>query len=96
MVVVAGRQRRIELDQWRFYTRQLHLLGFIMSGLTAGELAEAAAWINGQHAERPLTVGVGRVLSFADAAEAHTLIERGELPRMPDRTVGRVVLTPGG
>lgn len=94
IVLIAGKGRRIDLDQWQFYTRELQLLGFIMSAMTAGELAAAAAWINHRYAERPLEVSVGRVLTFSAAALAHTLMERGELPRMPDRTVGRLVLRP--
>ena len=94
IVLIAGRDRRIDLDQWSFYTRELQLLGFIMSGMTAGELAAAAAWINHQHAVRPLEVSVGQVMPFSAAARAHTLAERGELPRLPDHTVGRLVLRP--
>lgn len=76
------------------YTRELQLLGFIMSAMTVGELAAAAAWINHRYAQRPLEVSVGRVLSFSGATLAHTLVECGELPRMPDYTVGRLVLRP--
>ena len=94
IVLIAGRDRRIELDQWSFYTHELQLLGFIMSAMTVGELAAAAAWINHQHSVRPLEVSVGDVLPFSSAALAHTLIERGELPRLPDHTVGRLVLRP--
>ena len=95
VVLIAGKDRRIDVDQWEFYTRELQLLGFIMSAMTAGELAAAAAWINYQYTVRPLEVSVGRVLGFSDAAWAHTLVERGDLPRMPDHTVGRLVLRPG-
>ena len=94
IVLIAGRDRRIELDQWSFYTRELQLLGFIMSAMTTGELAAAAAWINHRHSVRPLEVSVGDVLPFSSAAHAHTLTERGELPRLPDHTVGRLVLRP--
>jgi NADPH:quinone reductase-like Zn-dependent oxidoreductase len=94
IVLIAGRDRRVQLDQWSFYTRELQLLGFIMSAMTAGELAAAAAWINHQHSVRPLEVSVGEVLPFSAAARAHTLAERGELPRLPDHTVGRLVLRP--
>lgn len=94
ILLIAGKDRRIDLDQWQFYTRELQLLGFIMSAMTAGELAAAAAWINHRYAHSPLEVSVGRVLSFSGAALAHTLIERGELPRLPDHTVGRLVLRP--
>ena len=90
IVPIAGRNQRIELDQWSFYTRELQLLGFIMSAMTAGELAAAAAWIN---VSSP-AVSVGRVLPFPDAGLAHALVERGELPRLPDHTVGRLVLQP--
>jgi CTP:molybdopterin cytidylyltransferase MocA len=93
-VLIAGKDRRIDLDQWQFYTRELQLLGFIMSAMTAGELAAAAAWINHRYAQSPLEVSVGRVLSFSDAALAHTLMERGDRPRLPDHTVGRLVLRP--
>jgi NADPH:quinone reductase-like Zn-dependent oxidoreductase len=92
VVLLAGRDRRIDLDQWAFYTRELSLIGFIVSGLTAAELRDAAAWINGTYPASPLTVSVGQVLTFADAGHAHHVLERGELPRMPDRTVGRLVL----
>jgi hypothetical protein len=37
---------------------------------------------------------VGDVLPFSSAARAHTLIERGQLPRLPDHTVSRLVLRP--
>lgn len=94
IVLIAGRDRRIDLDQWAFYTRELQLLGFIMSAMTVGELAAAAAWINSRPSGRGLVVSIGRVLSFSEAALAHTLLERGELPRLPDHTVGRLVLRP--
>ncbi|HEY2519902.1 MAG TPA: hypothetical protein VGJ19_07310 [Streptosporangiaceae bacterium] len=47
-----------------------------------------------RHSVRPLEVSVGDVLPFSSAAHAHTLTERGELPRLPDHTVGRLVLRP--
>ncbi|HEY1674184.1 MAG TPA: NADPH:quinone reductase [Streptosporangiaceae bacterium] len=90
VVLIAGKQRRIEVNPWRFYTRETQLLGFIMSAMTAGELAAAAAWIN---VSSP-AVSVGRVLTFAEAALAHTILEAGQLPRLPDHTVGRLVLRP--
>jgi NADPH:quinone reductase len=89
IVLVAG-EGTLELDVWRFYVRELQLIGFVMSELTVPELAAAAEWIN---AAQP-RVGVGTVLGFADAARAHRILERGELPRLPDGTVGRIVLRP--
>ncbi len=93
IVLVAG-TGRIELDQWRFYLGELQLLGFIMSGMMVSELAGAAEWINGGTAAGRLSVGVGQVLGFADAAQAHVMLEQRELPRMGDGTVGRLVLRP--
>ena len=89
IVIIAG-HGRIGLDQRTLYLRELHLIGFIMSGMTAGELAGAAAWINA----RPLVVSLAPPLRFADAARAHQIIERGQLPRLPDHTVGRLTLRP--
>jgi NADPH2:quinone reductase len=69
ILVIAGRGRA-ELDLWPFYVREGQLLGFVMSAMSAPELAEAAAWINATYPSRPLTVSVGRVLHFRDAARA--------------------------
>jgi NADPH:quinone reductase-like Zn-dependent oxidoreductase len=89
IVLIAG-GGSANLELWPFYVREIELAGFIMSGMTVGELAAAAEWIN---ARRP-SVSVGRVLGFDAAAEAHELIESGRLPRMGDGTVGRLVLRP--
>jgi NADPH:quinone reductase-like Zn-dependent oxidoreductase len=94
IIVIAGTGRRIDFDQWALYTRELHVLGFIMSGMTVGELADAAAWINAQHARRPLTVSLTPVMRFADTARAHEIIEQGQLPHLSDHTIGRITLRP--
>lgn len=93
IVLIAGR-RCEELDLWELYVREIELIGFIMSGMTAGELAAAAEWINSTYPSRPLSVSVGRVLPFDQTAEAHSVLESGGLPRMDDGTVGRLVLRP--
>lgn len=93
VLLITG-QGRLGLDLWRFYTREIQLLGFIMSGMTSAELAAAAEWITTRYAEQSLSVSVGRVMNFRDAANAHTLLESGQLPRLGDGTVGRIVLQP--
>jgi NADPH:quinone reductase len=93
IVVLAG-AATAQLDLRSFYLREAQLLGFIMSGMATGELAAAAKEINATHPARPLSVSVGRVLGFDAAAEAHAILEEGRLPRMPDGTVGRIVLRP--
>ncbi len=94
ILVVAG-AGKAELDMRSFYLGETQLLGFIMSGMTVQELAEAADRINATYPSQPLAVSVGRVLGFQDAGEAHAILEAGRLPRMPDGTVGRIVLQPG-
>jgi NADPH:quinone reductase len=94
IVVIAGTRRRIQFDQWPFYMRELQLLGFIMSAMTVSELAAAAAWINAQHARRPLAVSLAPGMRFADAARAHEIIEQGRLPHLADHTIGRITLRP--
>jgi NADPH:quinone reductase-like Zn-dependent oxidoreductase len=91
ILLIAG-AGKAELDRRSFYLQEAKLLGFIMSGMTAGELAAAADWINAACASRPLTVSIGRVLGFDAAAEAHAILEAGRLPRMPDGPVGRLLL----
>lgn len=94
IILIAGTKGRIALDRWPFYTRELHLAGFIMSGMTVSELARAADWINARHAAQPLTVGLAPVMRFADAARAHSILENGQLPHLSDHTVGRITLRP--
>ncbi len=53
-----------------------------------------AAYIDSTYPPRPLAVSVGRVSGFDTAADAHATLQAGELPRMDDGTVGRLVLRP--
>jgi NADPH:quinone reductase-like Zn-dependent oxidoreductase len=93
VVVVAG-AAQATLDLRAFYLREAQLLGFIMSGMSVPELAAAATWLGATYPSRPLSVSVGLVLGFDAAAEAHVILEAGRLPRLPDGTVGRIVLRP--
>jgi NADPH:quinone reductase len=93
-IVLVAAQGRLEVDLWQIYTNEIQFLGFIMSAMTRSELAAAAAWINSTHRSRPLSVSVGQVLGFEAAGQAHLLLESGRLPRMPDGTVGRLILRP--
>lgn len=91
IILLAGRHQT-RLDQWAFYTRELQLIGFVMSGMTAAELQQAADWANARHPDHPVHVSIGRRLGLADAARAHQILEAGQLPTMPDGTRGRIVL----
>jgi NADPH:quinone reductase-like Zn-dependent oxidoreductase len=70
IVVIAGASRRIEFDQWPFYTRELQLLGFVMSAMTVSELAAAAAWINARHARRRESGVTSAPIRTRDVAQA--------------------------
>jgi hypothetical protein len=39
-------------------------------------------------------IRVGTVMNFAEAEQAHALVESGQLPRTADGMVGRIVLRP--
>lgn len=92
-VLVAGRAP-LRLDSWQLYTREIAVLGFVMSRMTVAELAAAARWIGDRYPADPVVVGIGPVLPFADARRAHEMLEQGLLPHTPDGLVGRIVLTP--
>ncbi len=93
ILLIAG-LGRVEMELWRLYVRETQILGFVMSGMSTSELAAAAQWINASAAEQRLSVTIGAVLSFDDAARSHAMLEAGQLPRMADGTVGRLVLRP--
>jgi NADPH:quinone reductase-like Zn-dependent oxidoreductase len=93
LVLIAGRTP-LHFEAWQFYTRQIEVLGFIMSGMDVTELAAAARWMAGRYPGRPLEVGIGQVLSFADARRAHELLEQGGRSHTADGLAARLVLTP--
>jgi NADPH:quinone reductase-like Zn-dependent oxidoreductase len=94
LVLMAGRDSTLHLAAWRLYTREVAVLGFVMSRMDVAELAAAAGWIACRYPAHPLAVGVAPVRSFSDARWAHETLERGQLPHTPDGLTGRIVLTP--
>lgn len=68
------------------YTRDIAIDGFVISRASAAELAQAAGLINTMLATGALTTRITRRLPLADAAQAHQLLERGEVD-------GRLLLT---
>jgi NADPH:quinone reductase len=93
VVLIAG-QGRLTLDLWPLYTREIALLGFVMSRMTVTELAAAAEWINETYPQHALSVPVGPVMTFAEAGQAHALVESGQLSRTAEGLVARIVLRP--
>lgn len=86
IVVVAGRGAPAELTLWPFYLKSLRLQGFVMSTATVAELSAAARTINALLPDGGLETRIAKVLPFAEAAEAHRMVESG--------VRGRVVLLP--
>jgi len=93
LVDTTGRGR-LSLDLWPLYTREIQLLGFVMSRMTATELAAAAEWINETYPQHALSVPMGTVMTFAEAGQAHALVESGQLSRTAEGVVARIILRP--
>lgn len=93
-ILLIATRTTVELDLFRFYTRELQLIGFVLSELTVPELAAAAKWIGEQWPTGRIGAPVGAVWPFARAREAHETVERGGLPRRADGAATRIVLVP--
>jgi NADPH:quinone reductase-like Zn-dependent oxidoreductase len=87
-VVLAGAARRPVLPAGELYMSDCSVVGFAISHATAAELAEAAALINRLTVDGRLFPRAVVPLRLDQAAEAHRLIEAGELHGR------RAVLTP--
>ncbi len=61
----------------RLYTRDISLLGFVLSRAGAADLAAAARVINQLLAAGRLTAQISGCLPLAETAEAHRRIEHG-------------------
>jgi NADPH:quinone reductase-like Zn-dependent oxidoreductase len=76
-LVTAGRDAPGPPALWPWYTRDLRLIGFVISLASAPELAEAAVAINRQLAAGGFGVEVQAVLDLDDIVEAHRRVEAG-------------------
>jgi NADPH:quinone reductase-like Zn-dependent oxidoreductase len=86
IVVTAGRQRQDDVDLWPLYTRDIRVIGFVISLASVSDLAAAAGTINRRLAGPGLAVRVTHELPLAETARGHELVEAG--------TRGRVVIRP--
>jgi NADPH:quinone reductase-like Zn-dependent oxidoreductase len=86
VVLMAGGGQRLTLPAGPLYTHDRRILGFVISRAGAGELAEAAAVLNGRLGAGDLPVRVRAEWPLERAAEAHQAVERG----LRGRTVLRV------
>ncbi|MEV8511599.1 NADPH:quinone reductase [Dactylosporangium sp. NPDC051484] len=88
VVLLAGAAARPVLPAGALYMHDRTVTGFVISHATTGELAEAAVTINRLLAAGRLRPRATVDLPLSATAEAHRMIERGELHGR------RVVLTP--
>lgn len=87
VMLTSGAESRPALPVGPFYRKNARLVGFIISGATAGELSEAAVTINRMLAGERLVPRISDVLPLSRAAEAHQRVESGQVR-------GRLVLRP--
>ena len=86
IVLMAGVTQRLTLPAGARYTQDRRIVGFVISRVATGELAEAAAVLNGRLAAGDLPVRVRAVWPLERTVEAHQAVERG----LRGRTVLRV------
>jgi 2-desacetyl-2-hydroxyethyl bacteriochlorophyllide A dehydrogenase len=87
IILTAGRQSQDDVDLWPLYTRDVRLIGFVISLASVSDLAAAADTINRRLAGPGLPVRVTHELPLSETARGHELVESG--------TRGRVVIRPG-
>jgi NADPH:quinone reductase-like Zn-dependent oxidoreductase len=86
IVLMAGVTQRLTLPAGALYTHDRRIVGFVISRAGTGELAEAAAVLNGRLAAGDLPMRVRAVWPLERTVEAHQAVERG----LRGRTVLRV------
>ena len=75
IVLMAALDARPVLPVGAVYTRDISLRGFVISNASVSDLAEAAKLINPLLAQGILRIRVAEVMSLADAAQAHRIVE---------------------
>lgn len=86
IVVTAGLQPQDGVDLWSLYTRDVRVIGFVISLASVSDLAMAAATINRRLAGPGLEVNVVHELGLAETARGHELVEAGTRGRVVIRT----------
>jgi len=94
VLLTAGGSRQEMLPVGPFYTRNVALLGFVMSRASVAELTESAALVGGMLAAGTLSVRPPEVLPLSAAADAHRRVEDALAGR--HRLEHRLVLVPDG
>jgi len=85
IVLMAALDARPVLPVGAVYTRDISLRGFVISNASVSDLAQAAPLINRLLSQDILRIRVAEVMSLADAAQAHRMVESRQVK-------GRIVL----
>jgi NADPH:quinone reductase-like Zn-dependent oxidoreductase len=87
LLVTAGLGGQTVVPAGALYTKDISVLGFVISRAGGGQLAEAAALVNQLTAAGLLTARIAGELPLPAAAQAHARLEAGEIR-------GRLLLRP--
>jgi NADPH:quinone reductase-like Zn-dependent oxidoreductase len=77
IILMTGLKQHLELPAGALYTRDAHVIGFVISNAGSAELAQAADRINQLVIEGALQPGRIEKLPLSAAAEAHRRLETG-------------------
>lgn len=87
VLLTAGAARPVQLPVNALYTKDVDLLGFVISRASVSDLAAAAELINDMLAAGALTARVSDVLPLSATADVHARLEAGQVG-------GRLLLRP--
>jgi len=87
VLLTAGADRRPRLQVTALYTKDVNLLGFVISRASVSDLAAAAELVNGMLASGSLTARVSQIVPLSATSEVHARLEAHQV-------VGRVLLRP--
>jgi NADPH:quinone reductase-like Zn-dependent oxidoreductase len=87
LLVTAGLGGQTSVPAGALYTKDISVLGFVISRADAGQLAQAATLVNQLTATGQLTPRIAGELPLSAAAQAHTRMEAGDIS-------GRLLLRP--
>jgi NADPH:quinone reductase-like Zn-dependent oxidoreductase len=77
ILATAAPSARVDVPLWRLYTRDVSVIGFVISRATVSDLADAADLINDMLGAGTLTARITDRLPLAQTAAAHERMEAG-------------------
>jgi NADPH:quinone reductase-like Zn-dependent oxidoreductase len=89
IVITAGRRPQPSTSLWHRYTRDIAVIGFVISRASAVELAAAAHAVDRRLAGPGFGVRVATELPIEETARAHERVEQGEAGRLVVRVAPR-------